>query len=374
MKPPIERRVVPSVALDDLSPRQVPRRFRALLDEGAELCVVGDAKRDPERLLRDGYVPRHTFELFGTRFFVTHPLQNPSVRFAVAYVVPQPSRGGRVRAYARIFYKDVALHWRVGSHRTGAGDTLWVGKGALQTVGTGASAQQWTNESTTDLPIELEQALETVNRSVKRVQTDTVALELVLRRGSDEHIAPFRDFLAPRERAARDRRNLVYGGKRIARFTRKNDPTSLRFVRGFEPDLDDGVFETSALSSAIYGGEVKRFRVLSTNRKIQYLFYAAMGGLRQVWIIPPQATTTELSSFGARTVDVAIDEDLCIPGYEFHHFDPEVDPSEHFTQIPEGLAGAASEGDPSRADASAWLDKMPIVAAFRRKVLGERGT
>ena len=49
--------------------------------------------------------------------------------------------------------------------------------------------------------------------------------------------------------------------------------------------------------------------------------------------------------------------------------DDELDPPELFSQIPEGLAGAPSEADPSRADASAWLDELPIVRKFRRQVL-----
>ena len=116
----------------------------------------------------------------------------------------------------------------------------------------------------------------------------------------------------------------------------------------------------------MYGGDLKRFRILSKNRKVQYLFIA---GPKHVWIIPPQATTTELSSYGVRTVDVVADEDLFVPGYEYHFYDEAADESEHFSQIPEGFAGVLSEHVNDRADVSAWLDAIPFLREFRRKVL-----
>jgi len=91
-----------------------------------------------------------------------------------------------------------------------------------------------------------------------------------------------------------------------------------------------------------------------------------------VWIVPPQALTTELSSYGVRTVDVDADEDVFVPGFEYHFFDEDADPPGLHTQIPEGYAGAASEIDPSRADASAWLEKLPVIQEFRRRVLPAR--
>src|SRR5690606_27101180 len=106
---------------------------------------------------------------------------------------------------------------------------------------------------------------------------------------------------------------------------------------------------------------------LSHNRRIQYLFMAAP---RHVWIIPPQATTTELSSYGVRTVDVVADDDLFVPGFEYHFLDDTRDPPVLYSQIPAGWAGAGSPVDEARADASAWCDALPVVQAFRRQVLG----
>jgi hypothetical protein len=188
----------------------------------------------------------------------------------------------------------------------------------------------------------------------------------VLRRGPDDRLDPYRDFTEPRRRAAADPRNRINGGRSIARFTRRNDPSSLRFVRGFEPDFAKGLLETSTSMSRLYGGKLRRFRVLSRNRRVQYLFFA---GPRHVWIIPPQATTTELSSYGLRTIDVIADEDLCIPAYEYHFMDDSEDPPVLFSQIPEGFVGEPSVHDPARSDASPWIDQLPVVREFRKKLL-----
>ncbi|NNL66061.1 MAG: hypothetical protein HKP30_07465, partial [Myxococcales bacterium] len=161
-------------------------------------------------------------------------------------------------------------------------------------------------------------------------------------------------------------RNRVHGGRPIARFTRAGDPASLRFVSGYQPDFRArGILEKASARSRLYGGTLRRFRILSRNRRIQYLF---MSGPRHTWIIPPQATTTELSSYGLRTIDVAVDEDLCVPGFEYHF----VEDGELHSQIPEGFAGDPSEEDPNRADASAWLERLPVIREFHRKVLGRK--
>jgi hypothetical protein len=195
-------------------------------------------------------------------------------------------------------------------------------------------------------------------------------MAMVLRRGHDDRIEAYRDFTAPRRRAQSNPRNLVNRGRSVARFTRRHDPTSLRFTPGFEPDFARGVLERAEGESRLYGGHLQRYRILSRNREIQYLFMAAP---RHVWIIPPQATTTELSSYGVRTVDVVVDHDLCIPGFEYHFAGHgEDDPAAVLDHIPAGFVGPQSEHDAARADTSAWLDALPVVQEFRRKLLGRR--
>jgi hypothetical protein len=364
---PISTRIVPSIEPAALAPSRVSRNFRQLIDSGAKLRAAGEAKSDPMQLLALGYTPKYQLSLFDTQFYLTNVRQNPALRFFVAYVVQQHPATGRTEIFPRIFYKDLSLIWRAASHVIATDDDFWIGKGDVKVLTRGGYEVTECVESTTDLPLEMQAALEVLNRKTRRARLDDEALYLVLRSAPSSRTAPYRDFTEPRRKAEADRRNLIHGGRSIARFTRKNDPTSLVIVRGFEPDFKKGIVDVTELKSSMYGGVLQRFRILSRNRKVQYLFTA---GPKHVWIIPPQATTTELSSYGVRTIDVVADEDLFVPGYEYHYFDESVDASEHFSQIPEGFAGEPSEHDNDRADASAWLDPIPVIREFRRTLLG----
>ena len=364
MKKP--RTISASIAPQPLSPRTVAREFFSLLDAGVEIKPAGEARNDGSELLDAGYIPKRKLELFGTQFYLTRVRKNPAVRFFVAYILPSQGPARRGRIYPRIFYKDLSLVWRVGSHLVATDDEFWIGKGAVERWIENGYEHLRSVESTTDLPLEMQTALETLSHHQRRVPTDERALYLILRNAPRGRIEPYRDFIAPRNIAAVRPGTRINAGRRVAFFSRKNDPASLRFVNGFAPDFRRGIVETSRSSSRLYGGPVRRFRILSENRLIQYLFFAAP---RHVWIVPPQAITTELSSYGVRVVDVKADEDLFVPGYEYHYIDDELDPPKLFSQIPEGFAGAQTDFDPTRADASAWLDKLPIVREFRRRVL-----
>lgn len=367
---PIPRRIVASVKRAPLTAGQVAREFRALLANGARFEVAGRARRDPERLLRLGYTPKHKLELFDTRFYLSNVRQNPELRFYVAYVVQRRPDGGGDDVFARIFYKDLSLVWRAASHMTWEAGSLWIGKGDVVEYVEDGHVMEASDESTTDLPLEIQNVLEDCLRALERVPPDGRVLEQVLRRAPADRIAPYSDFSAPRARAAADPRNRIHGGRPVARFRRPGDPDSLEFVKGYEPDFESGVLERNRTRSNLYGGTLRRFRILSRNREIQYLFIA---GPRHVWIVPPQATTTELSSYGVRTIDVAADSDLFIPGYEYHYLDEELDPPAWYSQIPEGFAGETCPADDQKADASPWLDRLPVIREFRRRVLGQRG-
>jgi hypothetical protein len=194
------------------------------------------------------------------------------------------------------------------------------------------------------------------------VITDRVALNLVVQRAPDGRLCAYRDFCAPRRRAANNPRNLVNGGKSIARFLRPNVPESLRFVPGYEPDFRSGLIDVTHSHSRLYEGPVDRYRILSRNGRVQYLFFAAP---RLAWIGYPQPLTTELSSFGVRTVDVTVPDDLVVPAMEYHYLEFD-DPPVWMSQIPPGFAGPVSPNDAYRADASAWLDRLPVIVEFRR--------
>lgn len=364
-----EPRIFASVLPLDWKPARVVREFRAALDAGARIECVGSARRAPlRRLLGAGYAPQHRIDFLDASYWISAPRENADLRFFVAYVETD-RRARRRRLHARLFYKDVSLIWRCASHFIRSESENWIGKGDLKVVVEDGIELEVSNELTTDLPLEIQTALESVILSTRRFPRDDRAVERVLQRGGDARMAPFAEFTAPRRRAERDPRLLVHAGRPIARFARANRPESLVFARGYAPDFDEGVAEVAESRSRLYGGRVLRFRIASCNRKVQYAFFA---GPRQVWIASCQPTHGDLSSFGVRTTAVDVPDDLLLPGYEYHFIDDSEDPPRQHSQIPPGFAGAASEVDPSRADASAWLERMPVVRDFRRRVLARR--
>jgi hypothetical protein len=364
--PLIPRRIVASARPAELEPAQVAREFRRLSADGARLRPAGEARRDPARLLTMGYTPRHRLELFGVTFYLTDVRQNADIRFFVAYVVMPRGGASPAGIYPRLFYKDGSLLWRVASHYARSERENWIGKGDIHVFPLGDGTEQvYSAEHTTDLPLELQAGLEEIGRRPARVRRDFRALPLVVRRGGDDRIEAYRDFTAPRRRARSNPQNLVNGGQPIAHFAREGDPESLRFASGHEPDFADGVLERSLSTSKLYGGEIARHRILSRNRQVQYLFFS---GPRHVWLGYPQATTTELSSYGARTIDLLVPEELVVPGMEYHYLESH-DPPVWLSQIPAGYVGEVSSYDPFRADASAWLERLPVIREFRRAVL-----
>jgi len=344
------------------TPAQVAREFRAALAAGGKLLPVGSTRRRPRRLLTLGYTPRTRVSLFDASYWLCAPRQNADIRFYVAYV----QLASRPRAFhPRIFYKDVSLTWRSASHFVHSDGDNWIGKGEVKTEVVDGVEMLISDEATTDLPLEIQTALEGVCQQTRRFPHDEKAVERILRRGRDDRIAPYHDFVAPRARARAGPRNLLNRGRRIARFTRRGDPTSLRFAAGFEPDFTKrGVVEQAHSRSRLYHGQLRRFRIVSKNRRAQYLF---IDGPHQTWIASCQATTTEITSYGVRSIDAHVDDDLLIPGYEYHFMDDSQDPPRLHSQIPDGYAGKPSDVDDSRADTSAWLDQLPVIRSFRKR-------
>jgi len=212
----------------------------------------------------------------------------------------------------------------------------------------------------------LQSALDHVSRS-KKSRSDPEAIHLVLRRGSTSRTHPFADFTTPRQKASLHQQ--INKGKPVARFRRKGDPASLTFTRGFEPDFQNGFIECQPSGSRLYGGALEKYRFLSTNKQIQY---QVVSSPTHVFVNHPQTLTTELMSYGTRTLDVFGDDDAFLPGFEYHFMDDATDPPTLYSQIPEGYVGVVGDPDPERADAAPWLEALPIVQRFRKEVLGQR--
>jgi len=364
----LETGIATGIRAEEASESDVAQEFRELLAAGARSRCAGAAKSDPLGILARRYPARHKLRLFDTVFYLAHLRMDVNARFFVSYVLldtSSPVAPSRRSLFPRIFYKDASLIWRSASHFARSYSENWIGKGDLKWVVEHGKRVRYTAEETTNLPFEIQPALDALTRAVPTPKRDERAMSLVLRRAPDKRVSPYQDFLAPRRKAAADPRKLIHGGKRVAWFARAHDPGSLRFARGYEPDFANGIIEMYAIGSRLYGGEIRKFRILSANRKIQYQFVAAP---RQVWVVPPQALTRELSSFGVRTVDVNADDHLFVPGYEYHFMDDFEDPPELYSQIPPGFAGAISEVDPARADASPWLERLAVLQDFRKAI------
>ena len=361
--PPLEPDIVTGVEPDPRSGRAIANEFRRWLEEGVQLRPVGAGKQTPQVFLESRYLPKHKVELFDATFFLTNFLFETGLNFLVAYV-GLGANGARPRTlHPRIFYKDSSLVWRVASHMIRTEDDDWIGKGDVKWERSNGDEHLVSDEDSTNLPYELQAAFDRASRA-KRPVRDEQAVALVLRNGPPSRLEPYADFTAPRRRA--DRETPLNGNRPVARITRRGDPASLRFAKGFEPDLAHGLLEVTAAASRLYGGAIRKVRVRSRNGKIQYQFVVSP---THVWLNPPQALSRELTTFGLRALHVRADDDVFLPGFEYHFVDHTLDPPELHTQIPTGYAGEPSEVDPERADASAWIEALPIVKEFRRRLL-----
>lgn len=318
--------------------------------------VDGRGRQDPAALLGSGYTPKYEIALFGTRFFLCNQRNAHDLKVFPGYVLP----AGQRRIFARIFYKDSSLVWRSASHYIYTEDEQWIGKGSVKWVATAGERGWFSAEETTNLPFEMQSALDEVSRRGPRTRNDNRVLALILRNAPSDRVWPYRDFEAPRERAMKFAANRINDNRSIAWFADDFDPESLQFEPGYEPDFG-ATIDISHSRSTFYGGDIEKHRIASANGRIQYLFVA---GPEHVWIVHAQSFTTEISSYGVRTVDVIADEKLFIPGYEFfdNAGDGEVD-----DQIPAGFAGKPCPFDPDRADASPWNDSLPVIREFRAR-------
>ncbi len=357
------------VAALPMGPRQVAAEFKRLVAGGAELRPVGTAAENPARLLAPRYLPRHRVDLYSTRFYLADFRYEEGLNYMPAYVAPvaPTASGDRVRRiHPRIFYKDSTLLWRVASHMIRSEHADWIGKGDVKRVRDGGEDYLESDEDSTNLPYEIQGALDEASRA-RPPKRDAECVALMLRNAPDGRIEPYAEFTAPRRRAEREAPlPRCRGGRPVARIVRAGDPESLRFVAGYEPDFERAPIATSTSASKLYGGAITKYRILSRNGLVQYQFVASP---EHVWVNPPQTLRDDLTSFGLRALHVQADDSIFIPGYEYHFLDESVDPPELHSQIPDGFAGPPSTIDPARADASAWIEALPVIRDFRRRVL-----
>ncbi len=352
-----------NVSLDRAVAKTLKARLEHTLASGFDLRPAGKARRRRDGFLLERYPPLFALELYGLTIYLSGLREYEGFTFFVAYVqMPRGHGRGSRKIFPRIFYKDVSLIWRSATHYINTNDEHWIGKGDIKPVVEDGKEVWYSAEETTNLPLEIQAALDTASRRSPRSVADADALGLVLRNAPANRVEPYQDFAAPREAAMRDASLVINNGKPIAWFETSDDPSSLKFTKGFEPDFVDGLIDESESSSYFYGGDILKSRFMSVNRKIHYMIVSAP---EHVWLIPPQSTLASLTSYGVRPIDVEIDERVCLPGYDFHFLDTELDPPELHSQIPAGFAGDPNPVDADRADTKRWNEAMPVVAEFR---------
>ena len=193
---PVE--IIPNVKVTDRTPGQVARQFHGLLDNGYELRVDGQAGKDPMQLLRRGYTPKYEITLFENRFFLGNLRDVEGLKVLPAFVLPA-EQGRKRRIHARVFYKDASLVWRSASHYIDTPEEDWIGKGAVKRVKVDGESRWFSAEETTNLPLEIQAALDEASRRGPRSRSDHRILSLVLRTRHRIGSGRIRTFEAPRE-------------------------------------------------------------------------------------------------------------------------------------------------------------------------------
>ena len=245
------------------SPRQIATQFRRMLESGYRLKVDGLARKDPESLLQNGYTPKYAMDIFDKRLFLCNKRTAQGLKVIPAYVVTRGHSGGGAKSvYARLFYKDSSLVWRSASHYINTPDEHWIGKGAIRWQGKRGARGWFSAEETTNLPFEIQAALDDASQRYARRQNDHRVLSLILHNAPSSRVHPYQDFEGPRTRAMKSARNRINNNRPIAWFEDENDPRSLRFEPGFQPDFRRAL-DVSSSRSTMYGGAIRKYRFAS---------------------------------------------------------------------------------------------------------------
>ena len=103
--------------------------------------------------------------------------------------------------FPRLFYKDSSLVWRCATHFISAPGVHWIGKGDLKRIDEEDGQTEYSAEETTNLPYEMQGALDELRRRTKEVPWDARALRRILR-GAGGRFEAYADFIGPSRRAA----------------------------------------------------------------------------------------------------------------------------------------------------------------------------
>jgi len=323
----------PSIAPEVKQPQpvqqtaEVESEFNKLL-ERIQIQIDGDISLSGLKL--NGFNPKYKIVLNGITYYLSEPyISSENERpYFTAFIYRVNPETGKEEIFARTIYKSNSQNvWRVASHKGPGG---WIGKGL--------------GEETTNAPLEIQSLLEKIYLAKGELKVQKGFYEVLIEEG----------YLAPEDFS----QTIVFHGKElnggisIGNFTDKGNPASFKFLAGYEPDLENGIVETFESKNPIYG-TVKLYRILSTNRQIQFIFN--VDSEDRVWVGAVQPMGSRLTRFGVRADRVNVDENLLMPA------------NEYYRQIPEQFRGEHKVD--SYYDASAFLNQIPAIIEFRANVL-----
>ncbi len=316
-----------------------------------------------EELMNAGFQPHYKIVVNGVAYYVSEPYTPSHGRASfVYYFYRKNPKTGEEEIFTRSVYRSNSQNvLRVASHRRP--ERRWIGKGLGQ--------------ATTTLPLELQSTFEKIYQtalSKGKLEKKEAFYEIL--RAKDSHMpadsfmksmiayergeeAEQKDEKEPEEQILigkfnehdRDQIEFIKGEMIFPRGI----PETFGFTPGFEPDFENGVVETFETDNPVYGGKVTSYRIISKNKEAQYLFNVDMKG--RVWIGDVQGTHSEITRFGVRKNTIYIPSDFLTPANEYE------------SEIPEGYKGEWQHSD--YWDASAYIDKLPVVQEFRDKVLNK---
>ena len=348
------------------------------LDEGSPL-VMQDGVNSPaalkDFLVRNNAIPRKRIFFAGSEYWISAPMMDGASQrpfFVAAYT---RVKNGKRQLFMRVVYKgNSAAGWRIPDRQAIGG---WIGKG-LRHLG----------QSMTDIPAEISLIFEAeYMRAYNNLPVNNVFYK-ILALGSGEHAnidqqgtvlanigGRIADIEAMERWASRnkmkssdayallppDRRDRVI---HIGDFAQSGIPESFQFSDpGLRPDQ---LVETYDGYAPLYG-RVRYYRVLSADKRVQYIFCGAMladgkGGVKGAFMpVSVQATDRSLNRFGQRAIPIMIAQDAMVALYEYPQ------------EVPYGndndFAGAPHPNDYDYVDASAWVMRGPLVRAFIENIM-----
>jgi len=334
------------------------RRFKEALDQGIPLRIYAPEDEDDipvtyEYLALEGHAPLHRIRFGDDTYYISRPFIGPDNRISfIAYCQHIDSRDNKPKLFVNEFYFSGShAVWRAASHRAWG----WIGKGV--------------DEHSQTLPLEIIPFLNRIVEKAGNIETREYDLFKILGIGgiipAESQIFTHVDVLngqraAPELDLTGSRRIVVAEEVSLA----PADSDELHRYRfpdeGYKPDFTSKKILRYPSRNDVYG-RITHYRILSRNKKLQYLFNVSEEGL--VWIGSVQSVSKDLNRQGVRqdAPNIIVPPTLLQAPYDY--------PSEIVKNLPQGYLGDDHPGHPEYASAAKFTEKIDLVVEFRAEVL-----